>query len=207
MAKYTKSEFAEQCGVTSNYISVYLAPSNGGLILGEDGLIDTENLVNAHFLNKRIKKLNKQQSKQNLNASPQYIPKSVDGDDDDDIPTYEESERRVKYFDAIKREKEVEKLQIEIDKKRGEVIPSELISPFFLLHSQSLTTEFKNAMEDSLRNICHLYSVSITDVADFKGYITNRINESLNKATDGTVRQMKQLVQEYADKRGIGERL
>lgn len=197
MARFTQKEFASECGVGTNYISSYTG--QGYLKVDEDGFYDSEEPVNARFLAKRLarppKKKDEDTPKQPIN------PKTGE-----EIPTYEDSERLVKYFDSLKREKEVEKLQIEIDKKKGEVIPSELIEPFFLLHSQSLTTEFKNAMEDSLRNICHLYSVSIADVADFKGYITKRINEALDKATDSTVRQMKQLIQEYADKRGIGER-
>lgn len=197
MARFTQKEFASECGVGTNYISSYTG--QGYLKVDEDGFYDSEEPVNARFLAKRLarppKKKDEDTPKQPIN------PKTGE-----EIPTYEDSERLVKYFDSLKREKEVEKLQIDIDKKKGEVIPSELIEPFFLLHSQSLTTEFKNAMEDSLRNICHLYSVSIADVADFKGYITKRINEALDKATDSTVRQMKQLIQEYADKRGIGER-
>jgi hypothetical protein len=197
MARFTQKEFATECGVGTNYISSYTG--QGYLKVDEEGFYDSEEPVNARFLAKRLAKPPKKKDEDTLKQP--INPKTGE-----EIPTYEDSERLVKYFDSLKREKEVEKLQIEIDKKKGEVIPSELIEPFFLLHSQSLTTEFKNAMEDSLRNICHLYSVSITDVADYKGYITKRINEALDKATDSTVRQMKQLIQEYADKRGIGER-
>lgn len=63
-----------------------------------------------------------------------------------DTPTLTNSTKKLKYLDTIKRTKEIEKLQIEIQKKKGEVVPVELIKPVILQHNQSILTEFKNMM-------------------------------------------------------------
>lgn len=200
MAKYTKKEFAGQIGMKTNALSVYIA--NGYVVVGDDGLIDTENSVNAHILEKRIAK----GLVANFNASPQFIPKTPK-EGDEDLPTYEESERKVKYFDSLKREKEVEKLQIEIDKKKGEVVPSELIIPLFLQHNKSIVTSFKNATDAILTEYSKLKDFTPAEISEMRGRMVSAINDGIRDAQDLTKVAVKNIISDYSDKRGVGERV
>ena len=207
MAKYTKKEFAERCGMKTNMLAVYISPKHSKVIVGEDGFIDSENPINAHFLQKRI-------AKGKVKQKPLQSRQVSDFDDDDelsdpdsDIPTYEESERRVKYFDALKREKEVEKLNLDIQKKRGEVIPFELITPVLIQHNQSILTAYKNEFDEWLRNVAKRYGFTNTDLADARGQAATWMNDAMNKATDMSVSAIDGIVDDYAEKRGVGERI
>lgn len=201
MAKYTKQEFAEQCGMTTRSLASYT--NQGYVVIGDDGLIDTDNAVNFRLLTKRQ---NKRRDKPNTNDSPQYIPKSTDGEDDG-IPSYEESERRVKYFDSLKREKEVQRIQIEIDKKRGEVIPSELVIPLFLQHNKSIITSFNNVCNAILTEYAKKKDFTPDEISEMRGRMIGAINEGIRDAQNLTKAVVKNIVSEYSEKRGIGERI
>ena len=170
-------------------------------VIVKDEYIDTSNPVNAMFMEKRIAKGKVQQLNQVQLASQPIVPK------DPSIPSYEESEQRVKYFDALKREKEVEKLQLDIQKKRGEVIPSELIPPVILQHNQSIITAIKNEFDEWLRNHAKKYDLGVNEIAEIRTQAVQWINNGMSKATSISQRAVENIVQEYAEKRGVGERL
>lgn len=193
----------------TNALSVYIGETQKKVIVGEDGLIDTDDPVNAFFLSKRIAK-GRAKKISELNASPQYIPSKGAEEKKEpvnELPTYEESEQKLKYLDTLKREKEVEKLEIDIQKKRGEVIPSELIPPVILQHNQSIITSFKNEFEEWLRNIAKKYSLTINDIADARSQGVDWINSAMSKATDMSVSAVSAIVKDYSEKRGVGERV
>lgn len=188
-----------------NSLAVYL--KRGDVVL-EDDFLDTDNTYNKAFIEKRIAKgkVPKQtiqtefRGGQAVITEPKEKPK-------DDIPDYAESERRVKHFDALKREKEVEKLQLDIQKKRGEVIPSELIPPVILQHNQSIITALKNEFDEWLRNHAKKYDLGVNEIAEIRSQAVGWINNGMSKATAISQRAIEGIVQEYAEKRGIGERL
>lgn len=197
MARFTQKEFAAECGVGTNYISSYTG--QGYLKVDEEGFYDSEEPVNARFLAKRLakppKKKDEDTPKQPIN------PKTGE-----EIPTYEDSERLVKYFDSLKREKEVEKLQIEIDKKKGEVIPSELIIPLFLQHNKSIITSFNNVCNAILTEYAKKKDFNPDELSDMRGRMIASINEGIRDAQGLTKTVVKSIIEEYADKRGVGER-
>jgi hypothetical protein len=194
MALLTKSEFAEMCGMKSNALAVYINPARGEVIVGEGDFIDTSNEVNARFLEKRTAK----GKAKGLNID---APKSMEG-----IPSYQDSEQLVKYYDALKREKEVEKLKIEIQKKRGEVIPSELIQPLILQHNQSTANAFKIAMERVLTDFIKIKDLNAEEAAQMRGVIIPAINDGIKNATQATLKALQGIINEYSERRGVGER-
>lgn len=191
------------CGMESNALSVYINPSRGQVIVNEANYIDTDDPVNDMFLKKRIAKGKAQPM---TLSSPAFIPKSS-FKGLEDIPSYEESEQRTKYFDSLKREKEVEKLKIEIEKKRGEVIPSELIKPVFTQHNTSLLTTFKNATDHILIEFAKIKDMNPQEIAQMRGIMTGAINEGIMAANASTEKQLENIISEYSEKRGVGERL
>lgn len=197
MARFTQKEFADECGVGTNYLSTY---KRGGYInVSEDGTIDSEDPVNARFLEKRIGRAQRQKEEREEK-------KAVDPITGGALPEYEESERLVKFWDSKKREKEVEKLQIEIDKKKGEVIPSELIIPLFLQHNKSIVTSFNNVCNAILSEYAKKKDFSPEETSDMRGRMIASINEGIRDAQNLTKAVVKSIIEEYADKRGVGER-
>lgn len=126
-------------------------------------------------------------------------------EENNDTPTLTNSTKKLKYLDTIKRTKEIEKLQIEIQKKKGEVVPVELIKPVILQHNQSILTEFKNAGDEILRIMSKKYSFSVEDLAFFKGELVKTINNSMSKAIYATTKSIDSIIQSHIEKKGVGE--
>lgn len=193
MAKFTKKEFAKECGKDTKWLSVYIR--NGSVVVGDDNLINSDEATNYQFL-----------TKWSARKSTVKVHKDDANKVDADIPSYEDSERRLKYLDTQKREKEVEKLQIEIQKKRGEVIPAELIPPVVMQHNQSIITAFKNEHDEWLRNFAKLHDMTGDEVARARGEAVQWINTAMGKATVMTEKAIEIIVADYVEKRGVGER-
>lgn len=196
MPKYTKTEFAAIFKQESNYLSVMI--KRGKVVVGEDGLIDTEDEVNSFYLSKRLLKAGI------LNLEGATINKRKG--DDSDIPEYVESEKKLKYFDTIKRDEEIKKLRLEIAKKTGEVIPSGLIGPMITRHNHAIIMAQKNADEEMLQELGKLYDMNANDIARIRGEWVSRRNKSVDDATIASIAALDGIIMEYSAQRGVGER-
>lgn len=183
---YSKKTFCRLVGIETKSLSVY-AKRNKVVII--DDLIDSEKEINKAFIEKKLSKL----SRKNLPESPAPIV-DINIEDIHEGQSYTESERQLKYLDTLKRSKEIEKLDIDIQKKRGEVVPSELIKPVFLQHNQSILTEFKNATDEIIRIFSKKKSLSVNEVAEIKSEIVNVINGTMNKAIANTVNSLGEVI-------------
>lgn len=196
MALLTKKEIAELCGLETKNLSVYIM--RGKVIVGKNDLIDTNVDKNKSFIEKRKGKISDVKI-QTTTVIESKVSEQSEGQ------SYTESERQLKYLDTIKRQKEIEKLDIEIQKKKGEVVPSELIKPVFLQHNQSIITEFKNATDEIIRIFSKKRSLTVEEVAEIKGETTETINNAINKATFSTIKSVESIVSEHQDKKNVGE--
>lgn len=218
MALLTKSEFSEACGFASNALAVYV--KRGKVNQRKDGLFDDQDEKNKAFIEKRkgrvetveetVQNIEKQERKQ-AKQKKIVIKDEETGEetevDDSEIPSYTTSERLLKYLDTQKREKEIEKLNLEIEKKKGEVIPSELIKPVFLQHNQFILMEMKNADDEMLSFFSHKYEMTADDTAYIRAEWIKRRNAALTNAITSSVKNVTAIVNDFSDKRGKGERL
>lgn len=222
MALHTKKQFSDLCGIATNNLSVQIA--RGKVILTGDIIDDTID-KNRAFLEKRISKKTIESEISPIAKTKNHeqiiipVPKLSDqkieqGSTDqkfelvspDEKQSYTESERQLKYLDTVKRKAEIEKLYLDVAKKKGEVIPSELVKPVFLQHNQSIVTEFKNAADDIVRMFAKKKSLTVNEVAEITGELTSSINNAINKATTTTINSVDSIVNDFAEKKGVGER-
>ncbi len=212
MAIYSKKEFSSLCGIETKNLSNYINRKN--VIATKDGFIDDSVDKNRAFLAKRRSKSSQKKIMTTV-SKIEKNKKTVQTEDESDEnsfsdshegQTLEESQRHLKYLDTQKRLKEIEKLEIEIAKKKGEVIPSELIGPCVLQHNQSIITEFKNTADEIIRIIAKKKSLSVNEMAEIKGDLVVCINTSIQKATTLTANTIENIISDYSEKRGIGER-
>jgi len=205
MAKLTGRELAEKVGINPKNITNYV--NRGNLVKDIDNLkvFDTEHPINKIWIETQLVKKGK---------TDQLIKsKTVDeggvkafNENGEEIPDYHKSETLLKFLDTQKRQKEIEKLDIEIKKKLGEVIPTELVLPVFKQHNQSILTEIKNASDNWIRIAAKRYNWTTEDTAEIKGNITTWINEGMRGATNRTITEIDRIVSEVSVKRGVGER-
>lgn len=224
MAKYTTKEFAALCNIKTNYLSVKINRDKA-VVVGADGLIDDQNDMNRRFLEKIFGRMD--MVPKNMPIPPQTAKSKKAKQDDEDsedgesaIATledllndpnrnslpYPELERIYKYLQGKKIEEDIKKTKIEISKKKGEVLPYDLIKPLFTMHNQSILTEFKNTTDETLRSVAHRYKIPISEVAAIKGDWIAAINTAIANAIKLSVKSVSGIVQEYSDKKGVGQR-
>lgn len=204
MSLHTKNEFCELCNLPAKSLAVYIL--RGKVVLNKQKLIDDTIDKNRAFLEKHRSKSGQTEPKQKQIVD--FKEKSTqDTEETSTGQSYTESERKLKYLDTIKRQKEIEKLDIEIAKKRGEVVPSELIKPVFLQHNQSILTEFKNGIDEILRVFAKKSSLSVNQIAELKGEMVQIINHSVNKAIVTSENSVEVIISEHAEKRGVGQKI
>lgn len=205
MSLLTKKQFSVEYGIATNKLSVYI--SRNKVILKND-LIDTTNEINRAFIEKNcaaktVIEVAKPTSQNVKTEKPK--PESFEFNLSDGVPTLTESTRVLKYKDTIKRDKEIEKLQIEIEQKKGIVIPSELVKPVFLQHNQFVTTEFKNAADELLRRYSKKHSLNSNEIAEMKGELVEVINVAIKKATQSSIKNVSNIIKDFSVKKGVGE--
>lgn len=200
MALLSKIELCEMCNVKPKDFSIYV--KRGNIIL-KDELIDSNNEINKKFIEKRKSRFANIQTPVVIESKP--IIQQSQPQEQSEGQSYTESERQLKYLDTIKRQKEIEKLDIEIQKKRGEVVPSDLIKPVFLQHNQSIITEITNRCDEFIRIFSKKRSLTVNEVAEVRGEVVSWVNESMNKAILASIKSVENIITEHSEKKGIGE--
>lgn len=213
MARLTKKEFGELCGIAEKNVYTYI--QRGNVLMGDDGYIDTSADKNVLFVQKR-------QSKKSVievataQPIPMYAQKSKsydeysedDGDDEDasGMPSLTTSERKKKYLETIKIAQEIELLKLREEKIRGDVVPADLMKPLFLQHNQSIVSEFKNTADEIVRIFAKRKKLNLNEIAEIKGELVSCINVSIGKATKASVKAVDNIIAEHSESRGRGER-
>lgn len=209
--KLTKKELAAQTGQTTSSLAVYIR--RGKVLVGKDGLIDTNNAVNREFIatyaHKKVEKLPE------LTKAAKVMPIGVDvddmmggdddggdsGDDDGYVPGLHISEKKYKAALAEKTKKQDQLLEIQIATKRGQLIPSALVMPLFMQHNQHLLNEQRNADEEMLLMIAHKAGISDKDVAEIRGEWIKRRNKAVDDATALSENGLDQLIDAVIEKK------
>ena len=193
MTIYTKKEFAVACGIETKRLSVYI--SRKKVIILSDDKIDGEDPRNKFFLEK-----NKTKSL----AGPEVavIKKDIDSQKED----YASLDLKKTAAQVEKLEQEVRLLRLKEEKLKGVVVPSELIKPVFLQHNQSIITEVHNNSREFTRVFSKKHSLNVNDVAEMSGELIKWFNSDINKATILSVKSIDNIVNDYSEKRGVGER-
>ncbi len=224
MAIYTKKEFAELCKQGTNYLSVQI--KRGKLILSADGKIDTADSINKSYLEKIYGRMDfvpdpKKEAVRlsSIKTEKPEPPSDEEGESDEEVAidsllnsenrsnlSYPELERIYKYLQGKKIEKDIEKNQLDIEKKKGVVVPSELIKPVFLQHNQFILTEFKNTADEIIRRIAKKKDLNVNEMAEIRGEMVQCINEAVNKAIAASTKNIVNIITDFSDKRGVGER-
>jgi len=220
MALHSKKDFATLVNLETKNLATYIGRKK--VIVGENGLIDDKDPINKAFIKTRS---TKQSEKQIINHITKFGKATgADADEDDepdnggkiiDLSTPDaakksmdvlESIEKYQKFKAEKVERETYKLDIELAKRRGEIIPAELVKPIFLQHNQFIITTFKNAAEDIIRNIAKIHELSNADVAGLRGDLVKSINQAVKEAIDMSLGSVDDILNEFVVKKGVGQR-
>ena len=214
MPLLTKKEFANLCNMPTKSLAIYI---QRGKVISKNEYIDANLDANQSFIQKySVKKEDRVAPIPIIKEKKEVVVKTITPALENYIEnilvtqksegqSYTESERQLKYLDTLKREKEIERLQIDIDKKKGVVVPSDLIKPIFLQHNQYIITEFKNAADEIIRIFSKKKSLSVNEVAEIKGEMVSCINLSVDKASLASINSIDNIILDYSQTKQVGE--
>ncbi len=221
MALHTKQDFAKLADIRTNDISTYVKRRK--IIVRDDGMIDDKESVNKTFLKTRQSLASKKSVIDHIKKFPAANSQTPNEENnDDEFPYFDGATKRgsdekapdqtaaalekLIHFRAEKVERETIKLDIDIAKKRGEIIPSEMVKPIFLQHNQFILTKFKNASDDLIRLIAKRKELTAEEVAEIKSEMVDVINHAIAEAIQMSVSSVDDIVNEFKVKRGAGEK-
>ena len=216
MAKYTRREFYELCGVSKAYLANYI--KRGTVIIGEDGLIDDKNLYNKAFKDKRVG-VPKVEEAPKPTPKPTLKPKKTtatrkrkavpDSSPDRELEESNERwnlDREIKQAELRKKEEEIKKLQAQNAKLSGEQIPTELVKVVFSQHFKSVTTAFHQGADNFIATIAKQTDMTKAQSANLRSDLIAIVNQSVDEAIELSKESVDNIVNEYKMVRGKGER-
>ena len=187
-------------------------------VVTDGEMIDTNHEKNVAFYNKRESKgllvpkgvAPKKVVVEQIPRSETWVEPEPQQDneepDENGILPLPVSERNKKHWDAIVAERNASLLKVKEEKLRAEVIPSALIPPLIIQNNQNFVISFKNVVDEILTEFGKIKEFSTDEFAEMRGRLLAAINLGSKAATDMTLKQVKNIVKNYSDKKGVGER-
>lgn len=227
MAKHTRKQFYELCGVAKDYLKTYIR--RGKVIVGSDGYIDDTLPHNRDFMSTRAPShlvpsedveyapsppaapAKRSPARKQPMAAPRSTAGSNQKHQEHDQESAESIERynldrRIKEKELEKKEQEIEKNRLQIAKLKGDVIPTELVMVAFSQHFKSVTTAFHQGCDNFIMVIAKRTGMSRADMADMRGELIGIVNQSVTDGIKESKLSVGNIVGEYSEKRGRGER-
>lgn len=214
MALLTKDEFCELTGIEKRSITTYVG--RGKIILSGE-LIDQDIPQNKEFIKYRQDKFSDKIGKKPTEPVKQYndVSPNYSKIKPPDYKPAQENDAKISIYNLDVQQKilliektteEIEKLRLHNAKASGESIPTELVTVVFAQFSKSITTSFKNSVENILTELMHKLGVADNILAQYKGILINEINAGVDRAVNESQHQIKNIVNDYSVKREQGEK-
>lgn len=225
MAFLSKKEFADLCGIPTNALAVYERRKK--VVLSGDFYDDTlaknkaflkkksvakkkKGVATAEPPKKEIKEVkdNKLPPKNSTDLPiykkepPEPKPKITDPEPDS---TFLLDQEKIQ-LQNIQLELANEIAQIKIEKLRGDVIPTDIVRSTFMQHFKSITTSFHQGADNVLIKIAKKYDLSRQEVANYRGELISIINDCVKDAVEESKKSIQNIVNEYSQVKGVGER-
>jgi hypothetical protein len=207
MGLFTKREFADQCGINTKALAVYI--KRGKVLAGDDGMIDTSTDRNADFLRKKsdVKQV---KATPPVKAKPATRSEKKKADVADKEKKKQDSqlyelEKLKKALDMEKRENEINLQRIEIAKKQGELVPTSLIKSLIIQQSEAMRVHYNEATEGLISIYNSIQRLTPQQAADIKKKMDENVNKTIDKIVETSKRNLKNVALEYAKTRGVGQ--
>ena len=200
MAIYTKKEFAEKCGFTTKILAVHILR---GKLTVNNNMIDDSDLQNSFFLKKYSGVI---RTPKEVSLEVEAEPKTEKTKEAQPENQRFNLETEKKSLDIEKITEEIKLLKVKTSKASGEVIPTEVVRMVFAQHFKSLTAAFQNAADNLLMDIQKMKNLSREEVAHLRGQLVIVVNGAIDEGVKESKKSISNIVQEYSDKKGVGER-
>lgn len=202
MALYSRREFIELCGHDWNdsaksKIAMWVKRGN---VVEVNGKIDDTNPTNRDWAIKQRDSLTLK------------IPTNEPGPESagneagqGDLFPGESLEQQLKRHQIGKLKVDTRIQELKEEKIRGDVVPIDIMKDLFRVHTQSIVTSQKDAIEELLINLAAEVRMPGESLARMRGKMVEALNNGVDKAIIITERSMKAMVDEFSIKKEVGE--
>ena len=205
MALHTKKEFATLCNIPTNSLAVSI--KRGNVIINDQELIDDQVDKNRYFLEKRKK--NDEVKPTGLIYPGHKIQKIVTKETSKHVNSKVNDafqlDIAIKSAELKKKEVDTRLALIKEEKLKGVLIPTELVKIVFKQHSASITTSFKNAIENLLIEISKTKNLNRNELAELRGKMIVSLNTAINDSVTVSKKQISNIITQFSEKRDVGE--
>ena len=187
----------------SKKLSVYV---KRGKAIQTGELFDDTIPENAHFITHWSEKLGGQAADEKATASNGKKGKEPKSTGPAPLSIMHELDKKKKELESQKLQQEVLKLEMDLAKKAGQVIPTELVKSLFAQTFKGFTVAFKHAVDNILIEISKRKKFSNEEMAEYRGRLVQKINEAVDKGVVDSQKNITNVVNEYTERRKQGER-
>ncbi len=207
MAKLSKKEVGELCGIDPKNIAVYIG--RGKLDLNENGEIDSEDPKNKIFIEKYSRKAEVKKMRVAESTIParkvSEVIKSAKVDSDGTLLMFEKLERQKLELQGEELAGKVLKLKLANEKMLGAFIPTEQVKFLTIQLSEAIHLAWENELDDVLMKVAAKYGMSREEISEIKKEKTEHTNTARQKAIQTTKTMLRRIQAEVALERGRGE--
>lgn len=199
MALYTKEEFAKQCNMDSKNLYTYFSRTGTQrVVLRSDGLIDDKDPLNHPFISKR----RTVKFKEEILPDPDKKEKQIQILKTDTESLFDQKTR--KQIEEL--EKKIQLYEAKISKANEESIPRE--HAVYLIKNYSIS--IKNVWVSAVRQFTMQKGISLgmskEEIIEFEKYIAEIANGAMRSGVEEANKNIRKLAQDYAGKKGRGEK-
>lgn len=203
MALYTRKEFYEKCGIQKAHLNVYI--QRGKVILSSEGLIDDTIEKNRIFYERQLIKLQ-------VNGIPvkktvtEEKPEAEKRTDNFNSKIVFELEQKLKQAELEKKEVDTRIALLKEEKLRGIVIPTDIVTMLFAQHFKSMSVEFNQGADNLITEFSKMAELNITQISELRGKLIAIVNDAIHRGIEESKKSVKNIVAEYSEKKGVGEK-
>jgi hypothetical protein len=198
MPIYTVREFAELTGVKPKDIHSYF--SSGRLVKSPDKKVDTSDPKNALFFEQKAKKVSEP-----VDSKPKRrrVKSSAKNEDKESLTDLEIKKQKLS---LEKLEHEIQLKGIELEKKRGYLVPVDAVKDVFLFSLETFRSKYLQEAKSKAEISVQIMGGSHNDIIRMQKELSESINEAHSEAKKQLIEGIDSVVEDYKDIRGRGEK-
>ncbi len=214
MALYKQGEFAQKCGITPAYLTMYR--KRGKVVLTDDGMVDEGNATNALFMQKCLTRPKKEpkevvatvsEPKPKKEVRPKKAPEARISEKKSEADT--KADERFD-LDTAKKKIEIKKLEresmladMEHERKVGKLLPTEPVQSLLIHTIKNYTVAFKQAADKILMDFANRAKMNRNEIAELKGELITAINRAADQGLSDSKKSVTQIIMEYSQVKKI----
>lgn len=213
MALFKKAEFAAECGVSRAHVSMAIKRTK--VIVGADGMIDSENPINRLYKDSCAQNAaEKGKPEKVAETSKKRAPlpgKSKAASKKPERQENPELQERISEkftIDRLEKQSRIAKINLEAElmqmkqrKLSGQLMPTDMVFNLIRQLSQSMLVGFSNGLDALVTDVAKSAKLDRNEVAEMRKRVRSMINKVIDNSIDDAKRNVDNIVAENSQQK------